>query len=452
MGGDGGRAALRATLTTTASRSILGSRHRFWLRTPNAGEVRISCSRPSSRTGRRPASRSIKPGEITIRPSRTLAKSATAFEIRDRALAGLPDYSRWLPFYEAATAELTTLVLDLWDKTHALSDLLEPENGTDLTRLPDIQRRAEDLKKDFLALEDQFQRHVGNLESTRREQDWEAAVAAAAVAFPDNDNLKLRNDILVRLDNIRESDIAVAKNITERKSTISEPDEQQSELALQGSRRRAGLQALMALAVIGERSFKEATDTEKKGGEDEFKIASDHVRNLRSTSASETWWKEAEAVGELIGQRWRWMSRELNQSKRITDYATLQSRLARLDRFGRLIDAGAEPLSDEPEWTTRLRETRVHDVLLWLADRAWEDHWYNDNPHERPFYYETAVFELAQRFGGPSREFSGHPHAQERLRLQRRARTRAPRSGFDRPDQRAERLGCVPGRREGEGA
>ena len=64
------------TLTTTASRSILGSRHRFWLRTPNAGEVRISCSRPSSRTGRRPASRSIKPGEITIRPSRTLAKFA----------------------------------------------------------------------------------------------------------------------------------------------------------------------------------------------------------------------------------------------------------------------------------------------------------------------------------------------------------------------------------------
>ena len=57
----------------------------------------------------------------------------------------------------------------------------------------------------------------------------------------------------MRLDNIRESDIAVAKNITERKSTIAEPDAQQSDLALQGSRRRAGLQALMALAVLGER-------------------------------------------------------------------------------------------------------------------------------------------------------------------------------------------------------
>ncbi len=45
--------------------------------------------------------------------------------------------------------ELTTLVLDLWDKTHALSDLLEPENGTDLTRLPDIQRRAEDAQEGF---------------------------------------------------------------------------------------------------------------------------------------------------------------------------------------------------------------------------------------------------------------------------------------------------------------
>ena len=205
--------------------------------------------------------------------------------------------------------------------------------------MPDIQRRADDLKKDFLALEDQFQRHVGNLESTRRGPDWKTAVAAAAVAFPDNDNLKLRNDILVRLDNIRESDIAVAKNITERKSTISKPDSDNSDLALQGSRRRAGLQALMALAVLGERAFKEASDTEKKGGEDEFKIASDRVRNLRSTSASETWWKEAEAVGELIGQRWRWMSRELQISQNGSPtLATLQSRLVRLDRLGRHID------------------------------------------------------------------------------------------------------------------
>ena len=36
----------------------------------------------------------------------------------------------------------------------------------------------------------------------------------------------------------------------------------------------------------------------------------------------------------------------------------------------------------------------MHDVLLWLADRAWEDHWYNDNPHDRPYYYESAVSNL----------------------------------------------------------
>ena len=68
----------------------------------------------------------------------------------------------------------------------------------------------------------------------RQEQDWEAAVAVDAVAFPDNEDLKLRNDLLVRFKNIRERDITVAQNITKGDSKIAEPDDKQSAAALQG--------------------------------------------------------------------------------------------------------------------------------------------------------------------------------------------------------------------------
>ena len=125
--------------------------------------------------------------------------------------------------------------------------------------------------------------------------------------------------------------------------------------------------------------------------------------------------------------------------------ATLQSRLVRLDRLGRQIDGGAEPLSDEPEWTTRLRETRVHDVLLWLADRTWEDHWYNERSSRAALLLSVRRIEPAQRCRGPSRGLSRHPQAQERLRLQGRARASTPRPGFDRLDQRAERVGLRTG-------
>jgi len=329
-----------------------------------------------------------------------------ALDIRDRVLAGLPDYSRWLPFHEDKTGALTTLIRDLWDKTHKLSDLLEKDNVGDPQGAPDIQKRAalcansaEDIRKNFEAVEDRFQTHVGNLVSTRTDQDWEAAVAAAAVAFPDNETLNYRNAILHRLDTFRTTDITVAKHITERRSTIKKPDEPQAKLAGQRSQRRAGLQAMMALVVLGESWFKEATVPGKKGV-DEYKVAKDYVDKLRSgaESESESWWKDAEAAGELIGQRWRGMSRELDPSQfeQITDYARIQARLVRLDRLSRQIDGGAEPpLPPEHEWTTRLRVTRVHDVLRRLADRTWEDHWFNEKLEDPPpNYYQAAVSNL----------------------------------------------------------
>jgi hypothetical protein len=339
-------------------------------------------------------------------------KIRAALEIRDRVLAGLPDYSRWLPLSEhptkprpagepQSTADLTGPVEDLWEKTHKLSDLLEANRGGDAARLSDIQKRAVDLKKNFEALEKQFQTHVATLDNTRREEDWEAAVAAAAVAFPENDSLKLRNDILVRLDNIRQKDDAVAKNIAARKSEIEMPDKEQPALAQRISQRRASLQARMALAVLGESWFKEA----KKGSEAEFKDASDLIRKLMSESSSETWSQDAGVVGDLIGQRWQRMSEELKKNlSRITDYAALQSALVQHDRLGRRIDAAAEPPSEGPEASTLLRVTRVRDVLLWLADRTWEDHWFGEDPNARTPYYQSAVSDLVTDSAAQLRE------------------------------------------------
>ena len=54
-------------------------------------------------------------------------------------------------------------------------------------------------------------------------------------------------------------------------------------------------------------------------------------------------------MGDVIGERWRRMSRVIDQfaaeSKGITEYGQLQARLVDLDRLGRQIDGGANRLS-----------------------------------------------------------------------------------------------------------
>ena len=149
--GDWRSRPLPVTLTTTASRSIPGSRHRLWLRTPNAGEVRI-CLFSAVESDWQEAGKSLDQArrdyDQAIANAGKIRAALRDPRSRPGGITGLFPLASVLRSGNRRRPH-DSLVLDLWDKTHALSDLLEPENGTDLTRLPDIQRRADGAQEGF---------------------------------------------------------------------------------------------------------------------------------------------------------------------------------------------------------------------------------------------------------------------------------------------------------------
>ena len=83
-----------------------------------------------------------------------------------------------------------------------------------------------------------------------------------------------------------------------------------------------------------------------------------------------------------------------DEGRGIADFAAFQSRLSEADGLARLVDRGEDPpASSAVEPSSRYRQARVHDFLIWMADRTWRDHWYSEKPTAPP-YYQAIVARL----------------------------------------------------------
>ena len=57
------------------------------------------------------------------------------------------------------------------------------------------------------------------------------------------------------------------------------------------------------------------------------------------------------------------------------------------DGLARLVDRGEDPPpASAIEPSSRYRQARAHDLLVWMAERAWRDHWYGEDPAAPPYY------------------------------------------------------------------
>ena len=52
----------------------------------------------------------------------------------------------------------------------------------------------------------------------------------------------------------------------------------------------------------------------------------------------------------------------------------------------RLLDGARAEADESREATAKYRERLAHNVLIWLADRTWLDHWYGEEPKSTPYY------------------------------------------------------------------
>jgi len=311
-----------------------------------------------------------------------------AFAARDRSLATLPDYSQWLAhrYSDELQNDLVPTVEQLWEMTHALTDRLEkPQSDAEVDSFEETAKTLS-LKLDLLARN--FADQVSRINGARSKEDWEAATAAAAVPFPETGELTLRSSIWARLENIRDHD----RDPSSDNSSLSRLSEHDRLQEVRHVRRRAQIQGLMALSTLGARWFDD-NDGSKVQDQGDFDSTSKGLRRVseKEDERAETWQRELAVAGKLIGQSWQRMApvidRLSSEESGISDFRGFEDRLTRADRLGRQID-GAAPRLEEPalEATARLRQARVHDLLLAMAERAWLDHWYNEKPKETPYY------------------------------------------------------------------
>ena len=141
--------------------------------------------------------------------------------------------------------------------------------------------------------------------SDRLREDFQAAVAAAAVAFPDSPELTLRSTIWDRLDTIGSHDLEVA-----RKGAKAELSPDQRTQAVELLRRRSRMQGLMATAALGRGWFDDAAF--KDQGSFEQTLQRILAASEEDEQSPKAWWREIAAAGERIGLRWQRLAAEID--------------------------------------------------------------------------------------------------------------------------------------------
>jgi hypothetical protein len=323
-----------------------------------------------------------------------------ALALRQRAFANLPDYSRWLVHRHPAgpVDDLDHRVEELWGKAHELSDLLKRPGETSTPAA--MNQTARDLETGLGALAKQFSLELTTRAEDRLREDWEVYSAAAAVTFGDDAQSPLRARIWQRLDDIRNHDQERAKDSTPSVDLGERPT---AERVSEAARRRAAMHGALALAALGKSWFEDTGF--KDFGHGDYPTTLERLRALPARATeTDAWWKDAALQGGRIGERFQAIAGKLVEladlERGISAFAAFESRLAEADSLARLVDRGDDPpAAKDVEPSSRYRQARVHDFLLWMAERAWRDHWYQENP-TAPAYYRAIVGRLFDDAGG----------------------------------------------------
>ena len=321
----------------------------------------------------------------------------SAFSARVHAFAILPEYSRWLIHRRSNQAgeDLAGRVEQLWAKAHQLSGLLSrPGETTDFSV---IKSNAQELNSGLQALIGQFVRERGVIAKERLPEDWEVNSAAATVLFADDADLSIRKTIWDRLDDIGLHDVELATKPVSASEVAKREDSAGYSEAV---RRRASMEGRLALAALGETWFSDPAFKDLDQGD--YRKTRERLSALATQSdEANPWWKDSAALGDRIGLRFRTLRDKIaglaDEGRGISgvaEFTAFESRLSQAEGLSRLVDRGeAPPATSAVEPASRYRQTRLHQLLLWLASRTSLDHWYSEKPSAPP-YYQAIVSRL----------------------------------------------------------
>jgi hypothetical protein len=308
----------------------------------------------------------------------------TAYAVRDQALGSLPYYTRWLG-RRALPAEgtppgddagLLAQVEQLWTDAHDLTALLETAGakGYDATsgdgQWRGLADRATALRRALGELETRFRQQVAVLDEPDSPAAWRALDDLLAVPGGD---VKLRLDVLARKAHISR------KRFHEALLEAGNPPGVAPERLEEQARKSAEVQGRLALAALGRRWFDETAGL----GQETYPQLRDRLAAFRTEG-----WRSVTTAGEEVGARWRQLPSavakrveaglKLNPAKAGPDLRTA-------DRLTRLLGgAGSLFLVRDPPGL--YRKHLVQELTIWQAERALEDHWYDEDPVQTPYY------------------------------------------------------------------
>ena len=292
------------------------------------GEDRIFSSEESDWAG---AQKSLAAADGLYRQAEESASLVrAALTARDRLLAGLPDYSRWLAHRhpdDLSKDDLSASFSELWSQAHKLVDQLE--RGGDSAAAKLLNGRA--VGSRFNEVVRRFEEQARGISSDRVREDWQAATAAAVRPLQRFGRAGPAERPLGPPGDHPEARPRGGRQGRNRRALRGR--QETGRRALAAARR---IQGSMALAVLGNRWF---DDPAFKDQERIERIGQRLLTPIEEDEADRSWWKEIAAVGSAIGQRWQRIEPEIGtltgEDSRSRELTVFQERLERASRLGR---------------------------------------------------------------------------------------------------------------------
>jgi hypothetical protein len=336
---------------------------------------------------------------------RDAAEVRQAFDACQRSLSLLPYLSEWAAQRPEFEKSQWDLVQRLWRHTHLLAQFLEtrePQTAW-LTRphqmdpsdtAMSLPERTKSVSEDLDTLEKQFHDLCKSLPASPnpvRKRVYQQIEAALLV--PDIDP-ELRLTLLGEAETISHEIHVNAANAA-AEAPIS------TEQTRQTARDQAQRQGNLALWSLGQRWF---NDRWLDAAERADQVASD----IANSPEGESWSGPLIKAGDQIGRRWARMAERVNQ---LTEQAhkenldTAAEHLQQAEQLARQMEgASVRMLARDP--VEDARDLRLHDLLLWQAERTLHDHWYAEDPRAEQQYYQLAgtlyVRDAGDRVRGPA--------------------------------------------------
>ena len=115
---------------------------------------------------------------------------------------------------------------------------------------------------------------------------------------------------------------------------------------------------------------------------------------LKAAPERPDWWKPIAYAGRNVADRWERMPGAVEErlaegeDKDKANAAPSEAPLRDADRLARQL-TGTVAIKKAPAGEVRKR--RMHDLLVWMAGRTLEDHWFGEGPKGGRYYREAGL-------------------------------------------------------------